>query len=283
METIGMVGVGAMGSALLERLTLAGVQATVYDKAPAALEAAGARGATVAPSAAAVARAATLVDVVVVSDQDVLDCTLGPEGILAGAAPGTLVLLHSTIHPRTTQQVVEAARERGVDVIDACMVGRPWVVAAGNVVFLVGGSPEQFERARPHLERMSKLVLHMGPLGAGNAAKLIKNLVTGAETLVIYEAIRIGEAAGIDYRTALEMMRQSYSGTILDHWQDNFDPSGATSAPVISPVLYHKDVATAVALGREYGVDLPISEQYMTAVERILGAAAGERPAAASH
>jgi 3-hydroxyisobutyrate dehydrogenase len=271
MESIGMVGVGAMGGALLHRLRLAGVQPTVYDKDPAAQEAAGAAGAALAPSAAAAAEAATLVDVVVVNDQEVLDCTLGPAGVLESARPGTLVLLHSTIHPRTTRQVAGAARERGVDVIDACMVGRPWFVREGKVCFLVGGPPELVERAQPHLARMSKLVLHMGPLGAGNVAKLIKNLVTGAETLVIHEAIKIGEAAGIEYRDALEMMRQVYSGTILEHWQDAFDDSGASSAPRLAPVIYQKDVPTAVEVGREYGVDLPISERYAVAVERILG------------
>src|SRR5712692_6446365 len=151
MESVGMVGVGAMGGALLHRLRLAGVRLTIYDKDAAAQEAAGAAGAALAPSAAAVAEAATIVDVVVVSDQDVLDCTLGPAGVLEGAQPGTLVLLHSTIHPRTTRQVAEAARERGVDVIDACMVGRPWFVREGQVCFLVGGSPDLVERARPHL------------------------------------------------------------------------------------------------------------------------------------
>src|SRR5262249_1615039 len=131
METVGMVGVGAMGSALLERLRLADVSATVYDVAPAALERAGAQGATCAGSAAAVARAATLVDVVVRTDQEVQDAVLGPDGVLAGAAPGTLVLLHSTILPQTTRAVAEAARPRGVEVIDACMVGVPRVVRAG--------------------------------------------------------------------------------------------------------------------------------------------------------
>src|SRR5437588_568190 len=82
--------------------------------------------------------------------------------------------------------VAEAARPRGVEVVDACMVGVPRVVRAGNLSFVVGGPPELFERARPHLLCMGKQALHVGPLGAGNAAKLIKNLVTGAEALVIH-------------------------------------------------------------------------------------------------
>jgi 3-hydroxyisobutyrate dehydrogenase-like beta-hydroxyacid dehydrogenase len=269
METVGMVGVGAMGSALLERLRLADVSATVYDVAPAALERARAQGATCVGSAAAVARAATLVDVVVRTDQEVQDAVLGPDGVLAGAAPGTLVLLHSTILPQTTRAVAEAARPRGVEVIDACMVGVPRVVRAGNLSFVVGGPPELFERARPHLLRMGKQALHVGPLGAGNAAKLIKNLVTGAEALVIHEALLIGEAAGIPYRDALAMMRQVSTGSVLDRWDTAFDASGAGPTPLGSANLYDKDIPLAATLGREYGLDLPITEQLHAAGARL--------------
>ncbi len=89
MEKVGIVGVGAMGSALLERLKLAGVEATVFDIAPSAVDAARSLGARVAPSAKAVAQASTIIDIVVRTDREVLDCTIGKDGILegAGAAP----------------------------------------------------------------------------------------------------------------------------------------------------------------------------------------------------
>ena len=97
MEKIGFVGTGAMGSALLSRLKLANVTAVAFDILPAAIEAARKEGAQTTTSAKAVAQASTMVDVVVRTDQEVLDCTMGKDGILEGAAPGTLVLLHSTI------------------------------------------------------------------------------------------------------------------------------------------------------------------------------------------
>ena len=110
MEKIGFVGTGAMGSALLSRLKLANVQATAFDIAPAAMEAARKEGAQTATSAKAVAQASTIVDVVVRTDQEVLDCTMGKDGILEGAAPGTLVLLHSTIRPTTTKKNCRSRR-----------------------------------------------------------------------------------------------------------------------------------------------------------------------------
>lgn len=269
MENVGIVGVGAMGRALLERLKSAQVEITAYDSHPPALEAARSMGARMASTAAAVAAAATIVDVVVRSDQDVLDCMCEKDGVLEGARAGTLVLLHSTILPQTTQSVAEAARQRGVHVLDACMVGVPSEVRRGNLSFLVGGPDTLVDRARPHLLRMGKQVLHMGPLGAGNAAKLIKNLVTAAETLILHEAIQIGEAAGLRYPEALEMMRRVYSGSVLNRWQGRFDPSGKSPAPVAGHNLFAKDVQLAARLAQQFGLDLPITEQLAASARRL--------------
>ena len=270
MEKIGIVGVGAMGSALLERLKLAEVQATVFDIAPSAVEAARSLGASIAPSAKAVAQASTLIDIVVRTDQEVLDCTMGKDGILEGAAAGALVLLHSTIRPETTKKVAETARRRNVHVIDACMTAVPKVVRQGGLIFLVGGAAELFERARPHLLHMAKEVMHMGPLGAGNVAKLIKNLVTASEALIVHEAIRIGQAGGISCDEALEMMRKTASVSTLNRWQERFDLSGASPILRAGQNLYDKDVPLAAEVGRQFGLDLPITEQLAAAGLRLI-------------
>ena len=262
-----------MGSALFARLKLAQVEAVGYDIDAAALERARAEGVEPASSAADVARASTLVDVVVRTDQEVLDCTLGPRGVLEGAKPGTLVLLHSTILPQTTIRVAEAARSRGVDVIDACMLSVPSAVRAGQLEFVVGGPDDLFERARPHLLNMAKAARHIGPLGTGNVAKLIRNLLGGAETLLLHEAIRLGEAGGIPYVQTLELLRETQGGSMLDRWQRTFDPSGADPTPSVGANMLGKDVPLAGELAREYGIDLPIIQQL---------AAAGLRLAAAS-
>jgi 3-hydroxyisobutyrate dehydrogenase-like beta-hydroxyacid dehydrogenase len=270
MEKVGMVGVGAMGSALLERLKLAGVQATVYDSYAPSLEAARSIGAKTASSAAALARESTLIDVVVRTDQDVLDCMTGKDGVLEGARAGALVLLHSTILPQTTLKVAEAAGRHGVHVIDACMLGVPRTVRAGNLNWVVGGPKESVERARPHLLMMGKQMFHMGPLGAGNVGKLMKNLVTGSETLIVHEAIQIGEAAGIPYREALEMMRQTSGESVLNRWQERFDPSGASSTPRAGTNIFDKDIPLAAELARKYGRNLPVTEQLAAAGRRLL-------------
>jgi 3-hydroxyisobutyrate dehydrogenase-like beta-hydroxyacid dehydrogenase len=272
MEKIGIVGVGAMGSTLLERLRLAKVEATAFDISPSALETARWSGATLASSAKAVAQSSTIVDVVVRTDQEIFDCTLGEEGILEGAQAGALVLLHSTIRPETTKKVAEAARSRNVHVIDACMTAVPKVVRQGGLTFLVGGPAELFERAKPHLLKMAKDAIHMGPLGAGNVAKLIKNLVTASEGLVVYEAIRIGQAGGIGYRDALEMMQKTKSESVLNRWQERFDLSGPDLVFNAGMNLYDKDVPLAAEVGKTLGVDIPVTEQLAALGRRFIDA-----------
>ena len=261
MEKIGFVGTGAMGSALLSRLKLADVQATAFDIAPTAMEAARKEGAQTAPSAKAVAQGSTIVDVVVRTDQEVLECTLGTDGILEGAAPGTLVLLHSTIRPTTTKKIAEAAAEKRVQVIDACMTAVPSVVRQGGLTFLVGGQKALFDRAKPHLLNMAKDAVYMGPLGCGNVTKLFKNMTTAAEALIVYEALQIAKAAGIDTKAAIDLMRKTRSQSVLDRWETRFDLSGGDLKFNTGTNLYDKDLPLAAEVGKALGATIPVTEQ----------------------
>ena len=260
MEKIGFVGTGAMGSALLSRLKLANVTALAFDIAPAALTAARKEGAETVSSAKAVAQACTLIDVVVRTDQEVLQCVLGEGGVLEGAAPGSLVLLHSTIRPTTTKKVAEAAADKRVNVIDACMTAVPKVVREGGLTFLVGGQKAFFERAKPHLLKMAKDAVHMGPLGCGNVTKLFKNMVTASEALVVYEALQIAKAGGVSYQAALDVMQKTKSQHILDRWDSRFDFSSGELKFISGTNLYDKDLPLAAEVGRTLGADIPVVE-----------------------
>jgi 3-hydroxyisobutyrate dehydrogenase-like beta-hydroxyacid dehydrogenase len=258
MEKIGFVGTGAMGSALLSRLKLANVQALAFDIAPKAMDAARAEGAETAPSAKAVAQNATIIDVVVRTDQEVLECMLGHDGVLEGAAPGALVLLHSTIRPTTTKKVAELAADKRVNVIDACMTAVPSVVRQGGLTFLVGGQKAFFQRAKPHLLNMAKDAVHMGPLGCGNVTKLFKNMVTASEALIVYEALQIAKAGGVDYKAALDLMQKTKSQHILDRWDTRYDFADGELRFNPGTNLYDKDLPLAAEVGKSLGADIPI-------------------------
>lgn len=260
MEKIGFVGTGAMGSALLSRLKLANVPAVSFDIAAKAQEAAKAEGATPLSSAKEVAQQSTIIDVVVRTDQEVIECCLGNNGVLEGAAPGTLVLLHSTIRPATTKKVAEAAADRRVNVIDACMTAVPRVVREGGLTFLVGGQKPFFERAKAHLKHMSKEVVHMGPLGCGNITKLYKNMVTASEGLIVYEALQIAKAGGISPKAALDLMQKTRSAHVLDRWEGRFEISGNDFTFNPGTNLYDKDLPLAADVGKALGAEIPVVE-----------------------
>jgi 3-hydroxyisobutyrate dehydrogenase-like beta-hydroxyacid dehydrogenase len=272
MEKVGMIGTGAMGLALLERLKLASVEAVCFDSHAAPLEPVRALGMRTVNSAAEVAKESTLIDIVVRTDQDMLDCVLGPKGVLEGAPPETLLLLHSSILPQTMIKVADAARAKGVHAIDACMLGVPDAVRAGNLCFVAGGPDQLVERARPHLLKMSKEVFHMGPLGTGAVGKLIVNMLGGAETLIVHEAIQIGMAGGIPYPKALELMRRVGHNSVLNRWQRTFDPSGNDPLPRSGRNVLNKDVPLAAELARLYNLDMPITRELSAAAQRVVEA-----------
>ena len=272
MEKVGMIGTGAMGFALLERLKFAGVEAVCFDSYPAALEPVRALGMPVVNSSAEVASQSTLIDIVVRTDQDMLDCVFGPKGVLEGARPESLLLLHSSILPQTMIQVADAAHAKGVHAIDACMLGVPDAVRTGSLCFVVGGSDQLVERARPHLLKIGKEVFHMGPLGTGAVGKLIVNMLGGAETLIVHEAIQIGMAGGIPYPKALELMRRVGHNSMLNRWQRTFDPSGNDPLPRSGRNVLNKDVPLVAELARLYNLDVPITRELSASARRVVEA-----------
>jgi len=272
VEKIGMIGTGAMGLALLERLKVAGVNAVCYDAYAPALEQARALGMRAVGSSAEVAAESTLIDIVVRTDQDMVDCVIDARGVLANAHPGTLLLLHSSILPQTMIRVEETASAKGVHVIDACMTGVPDAVRAGELCFIVGGADDLVQRAKPHLLKMSKEVFHMGPLGTGAVGKLIVNMLGGEETLIVHEAIQIGLAGGIPYPMALEVMRRIGHNSVLNRWQRTFDPSGDDPVPRSGRNVLNKDIPLVAELAQLYGLDVPITQQLAASASRVVEA-----------
>jgi 3-hydroxyisobutyrate dehydrogenase-like beta-hydroxyacid dehydrogenase len=272
LETIGMIGTGAMGLALLERLKAADIDVVCYDAYPPALEQARALGMRMAGSSAEVAAESTVIDIVVRTDEDMIECVLGNNGVLQSARPDSLLLLHSSILPQTIRKIAAAAAAKGVHAIDACMTGVPDTVRAGELCFVIGGEDELVERAKPHLLKMSKEVFHMGPLGTGAVGKLVKNMLGGAETLIVHEAIQIGLAGGIPYPKALEMMRRIGHDSVLNRWQRTFDPSGNDPLPRLGRNVLNKDIPLVAELARLYQLEAPVTQQLAKSAERVVAA-----------
>ena len=148
-----------------------------------------------------------MVGICVTDGAAVRDVTLGPRGVLAGMAEGSVLALHSTIGTDECAEIAEAAAARGVDVIDAPVSGGGAAAAAGQLTVYVGGADDAVARARPVLETYGDPVLHMGALGAGLRTKLLNNALNAAHFALAHDALAIGAALGLDPTTLGEALR----------------------------------------------------------------------------
>ena len=261
-DAIGLVGLGVIGQLYAGHLVRARGALVAYDLDPAHLQAAVDLGATAATSAKAVAEASDVIVVALPNPPAVLAAMLGEEGVLAGARPGTLVIDASTIDPDTSRRVHAAARERGVDYLDAPVSGGAPGGAgtdgarAATISFMVGGDAAAFERAKPTLAILGKRWFYLGPSGTGSTVKLISNLMAGLHNLVASEAFVLGAAAGIEPETLLEVFdgTDAKSFWLTDYFaprvrRRDFEPGSASTCST-------RTIDSASDLGRALGVPL---------------------------
>ncbi|MBT3793168.1 MAG: NAD(P)-dependent oxidoreductase [Rhodospirillales bacterium] len=258
-KQIGLVGVGAMGSSLLERLFASRHTVKAFDIADTAMTKASNDGAQTVDCAASAAKDVDFVHVFVRTDQEMLDATLGPKGVLEGVSPGCPVILHSTILPDTTRQVASDAAKAGIDVMDASVTSVPRVLRAGGATFLVGGPDEVVAKVRPHLEALGKAVIHFGPVGAGNTAKIIKNYSNVVERVLMAETVALAQAGGLDVLQYLEMAQGVSSGNIIEKWEKALVVEDGTYGPKRAAGLFNKDIHHVAQLGDLLGLDLPLT------------------------
>jgi 3-hydroxyisobutyrate dehydrogenase len=195
---IGFIGLGHMGAPMARNLLKAGHSLTVYDVAQPQIDALTASGAAAASSAQAAGCGAELVITMLPSSPHVKRVYLGDEGVLAGVAGGTPLIDCSTIDPHTAREIAAAAAQHGNPMADAPVSGGTGGAEAGTLTFMVGSSPEIFEQISPTLKQMGKNIVHCGPPGTGQVAKICNNLLLGITMVGVAEAMNLGAALGID-------------------------------------------------------------------------------------
>jgi 3-hydroxyisobutyrate dehydrogenase-like beta-hydroxyacid dehydrogenase len=258
-DIVGLVGFGGMGSALLERMKIAGKDVKAYDVAKDRMTAAREEGAEPVASPAKAAAGAACVHVFVRTDAQALDAVLGPDGVLKGAAEGTVVFLHATIGPWTTKQIGEEAAKQGVTVLDAPVTAVPSKVRAGGGVFLVGGSDEAVAAHRHHLEPLGAEVIHFGPLGAGNTAKIAKNLINAAERVVLSEVMEIAATGGLDLARFMAMAMAADNGSTISRWKRAIEIVDNRPVSNLAGNIFTKDIVLAGKLSETLGLAAPVT------------------------
>src|SRR5574341_1065380 len=203
---IGFIGTGTMGQPMVNNLIKKGFGVIAYDIDAAALAAAAKLGAATAASAAEAARATDLLITMVPSSTHAEMAYLGEGGVFEGAAAGLLCVDMSTIDPGTTRRLAEAARRRGVRFMDAPVSGGTPGAIEGTLTIMVGGEAADLDEARPALLAIGASIIHVGPVGSGEVAKLCNNLLSGVAMVAVSEAFRIAEAFGVGPRMLTDVI-----------------------------------------------------------------------------
>jgi 3-hydroxyisobutyrate dehydrogenase-like beta-hydroxyacid dehydrogenase len=247
-----------MGSAMARALARGGAEVTLHNRTPDPARAlADEIGATVAGTAA---EAAAGVDVAItmLADGDAVRAMWdGPDGLVAGAPEGAVLVDSSTVPPDTIAPFEGAARERGAGIVDAPVSGSTQLAENGQLTIMAGGRAEDLDRARPALDLVARAVTHVGPLGSGAALKLAVNALIFALNNSVSEALVLAERAGLDRSVAYEVFAASAAGAPYVGYKRNafLDPEGTPVA--FSLDLAAKDLRLIVELADRLRVPVP--------------------------
>jgi 3-hydroxyisobutyrate dehydrogenase len=206
-ERIGFLGLGIMGSRMAANVARAGFPLTVWTHTPGKAERwADEHAASAVDTPAELARQSDIVVSMVVDGEQVAAILLGDGGVIEAARAGLLCIDMSTIAPPQTRRIGAQLREREARMLDAPVTGSSPRAEDGSLTIMVGGEREDFLRARPLLETMGRLVVHVGDLGQGEALKLINNSLGAANAAAVAEALLLAAASGLDLDTFVEVV-----------------------------------------------------------------------------
>lgn len=269
---VGFVGLGNIGKPMAVNVAKAGFDVMVYDLRQEPLQELAALGAKVARSAQEIGAHGEIIELVVVDDAQVEAVIVGEGGVLNGAKPGSVIAIHSTVHPRTIRKIAELAKVKGVGVIDAEVSGGDRGAQNKTLCYMVGGDVALFEKCRPVFATSGAHIFHLGELGSGAIAKLAHNLIVYVNMMAASEGMRLAEKAGLDLKAMQEVVHAGAAQSrIADNWlQQRRLKETYTTGPQGLLQLIHKDLRLALELGHDVGVGLPGAALVQQLMDRVL-------------
>jgi 3-hydroxyisobutyrate dehydrogenase-like beta-hydroxyacid dehydrogenase len=253
---VGFIGVGNMGRHMAGHLLAAGYRLGVHDARREAAAPLVERGALWADSPAALATACDVVLTSLPGPPEFVAVATGESGVLTGLRDGGVLVDLTTNSPTTVRAVGEAARARGVTLLDAPVSGGVFGAESRRLTVMVGGDRDAFERVRPLLDAIGDRVVHCGGLGAGSATKLVNNMISLSLNMVVGEALTLGVKAGVDLATLAEVIQGSSGATwkLGENYpkflfKGNFEPGFMLD-------LAAKDLRLGTMLAKELGLPL---------------------------
>ena len=269
---VGFIGLGNMGKHMAINIAKAGFDLMVYDLRPEPIRELTALGAKAARSADEIGAHGEIIEIVVVDDRQVEAVLLGEGGALSAAKRGSIIVIHSTVHPRTVRKLAEQAAAKGVTLIDAEVSGGERGALAKTLCYMVGGDKAAFERCRPIFATSGANIFHLGALGSGAITKLAHNLIVYVNMLAASEGMRLAEKAGVDLKSMEQVVHAGAAQSrVADHWsQQRKLKDTYTSGPRGLMELMHKDLRLALELGHDLGLSLPGAALTQQLLQRVL-------------
>jgi 3-hydroxyisobutyrate dehydrogenase-like beta-hydroxyacid dehydrogenase len=250
---VGFIGLGQMGKPIASNIQRAGFDLMVYDLRPEPLKVLEGLGAKVATSSREIGEHAEIVALAVPDDASVVVAIASENGVLAGAKPGTVIAVHSTVRPDTVKRLAEQASGKGVTLIDAQMSGGNEGASKRTLCFMVGGDRAAFERCKPVLEASGTNIFHMGALGMGAAAKASQQAITVINVMACCEGFRMAETAGVDLEAFEKLLGVSAGQSYMtDRWLERYRPMITDD-----PRPFYRGLRAVLGLGFELDVPLP--------------------------
>lgn len=266
---IGFVGLGLMGQAFTRRLAACGHRVTGYDIVPEKLDAAARHGVRPAASAAEVARSSDIVQICVMTRDDLERAVFGERGVAEAASAGKILIDHSTTEVETTKAFAARLGETGMGWIDAPVSGGPPAAETGTLAIMAGGDDAHLARVHALLADLGTCS-HMGPVGAGQVTKMVNQVLVLANYCVLAEALALAEAGGVDAARIPEALGAGYAGsTMLQRLYPRMVARDFAPAGYAFQAL--KDLDMVQGLARSVGVPTPMTSQAAT-LFRILNA-----------
>ena len=275
-DRIAFLGLGIMGRPMAANLARARFDVTVWNRTPERAEgfAADHPGVSVASSPLDATADADVVITMVVDAPDVEQVLFGARGAAESLREGALVIDMSTIAPTASRQIAQRLRAHGIGFLDAPVTGSRPKAEDGTLTIMVGGETADFERAKPVLDALGALVVHVGPQGHGSIVKLINNTVAAANALAVAEALALAGAAGLDPARLRQVMSAGSGASAM--LELKAEPMLAHDfEPLFKLDHMLKDIRHCLAEAEALGVDLRLAsataERYREAAQKGLG------------
>ena len=259
MARVAFLGLGVMGFPMAGHLAAAGHEVTVYNRTAAKAEAWSSRHkGRHATTPRAAAKGAEFVMACVGNDDDLRQVCLGPDGALAGMAPGAVFVDHTTVSAQVTRELAQTAREAGLGFVDAPVSGGQAGAENGQLSIMCGGTPEDYASAEPVMAAYARICRLMGPSGAGQLTKMCNQIAIAGLVQGLAESLNFAERAGLSIPEVVEVISQGAAGS----WQMQNRHAAMAEGRLdfgFAVDWMRKDLGICLATADETGAALPVT------------------------